>query len=828
MSAKRKPPLVFISFAHGTDAHDARVRGLAEQLRRDGVDARTYLTELFPEEGFILWMEREIRSADFVLMVCDAAYRRRSEGDEEPGVGTGVRWEARFIANLLHREGGINRKFIPVIFAPGDRVHIPTRFGDYPHFVVAEPGLDDPGYADLYRVVTGQPPVKVPIGGLVTLDALPPQPSAGEILARPWNAPPRNPFFTGRDDVLDRIRGSLLAGGRTALSGLGGMGKTQTALQYAYRHRGDHTAVFWIRADSEISLSSGFREIARLVLGPGEGEAHDAVHRAREWLATHPGWLIVFDNADVPDVLRPWLPPEGAGHVLLTSRAEVFDTVGIAAPVLLDQMGPAEARELLLRRTGRNRPGPGEAAAAAELAGELGYLPLALEQAGAFILENGSRFQDYLSGFRKTRLGLLEQHGPVAGDYPASVRTTWTINFAEVEKQSPASAELLRLSAFLSPDSVPHELLAAGAHELGPILSAALAGAGENPLTIDVVLTPLARFSLIRRDVEARTFGIHRMVQAVVSAGMQPSVHRLWAKRVVRAVSAAFPAITYGNWPSCERLLPQARIGAKWIDAMGLSSPEATTLVYRAGVYLRERGFADEAMRFSQRAAEIGKGVEHPGYGISLISLAAAQRDRKEYEAAEKTLVLALANAQSVPEPDETVVAACVNNLGDVYRLLGRFEEAEPLLRQALATRVALCGENDPSTARSHHDLGVLLLDTGAWSEAEAHLLRALEVRRALLQPGDPDLARSLDTAGRLYTRLGRHGEAEAMFREAIGIGEASLGRDHPRLALMYRNYAELLAQAGRHGEADEYGRRAEAVPARGEGPDPTSSGGLH
>ena len=378
------------------------------------------------------------------------------------------------------------------------------------------------------------------------------------------NLPERNPFFTGREQVLVRLQEALAARGRTALSGLGGVGKTQTAVEYAHRHLKEYDCIFLVSAASREGLLSGYVTIAGLLKLPEAGAQDqtlimDAVKR---WLGSHRGWLLVLDNADRPDIVKPFLPAEPTGHVLLTSRAQVFDTIGIVKPVDLNEMSPAEARTFLLKRTGREHEGGPEPNAASELAAELGFLPLALEQASAYIVRNESLFQDYLNSFRNRRLELLNKHGPVAGGYRESVRTTWSMNFRQLERESETAADLLRLSAFLSPDGIPLEFLTAGAPELGNLLSAALADVQEDPLVLDETLAPLTNFSLIRRQIETRNYSVHRLVQAVVRAEMDTETQHLWAERTVGAVNRAFPSAEFSTWALCERLLPQALASA--------------------------------------------------------------------------------------------------------------------------------------------------------------------------------------------------------------------------------------------------------------------------
>jgi len=227
---------------------------------------------------------------------------------------------------------------------------------------------------------------------------------------------------------------------------------------------------------------------------------------------------------------------------LLTSRAQVFDMLAISRPIKMQAMLPEEALMFLFNRTGRDEKDTAEKErdAAAQLASELGYLPLALEQSSAYITAKQARFQDYLTSYRKQRLKVLNKSRPKLGDYPASVATTWDLNVREVE-QMPAVLDLLRLSAFLSPEQIPLNLLIKGASHMGPASADLLAEAKDDPLVLDELLEPLTRYSLIRRDVAAHSYSIHRLVQEVVKDELDVATRRLWAERVVRMVNASIP-----------------------------------------------------------------------------------------------------------------------------------------------------------------------------------------------------------------------------------------------------------------------------------------------
>ncbi len=222
-----------------------------------------------------------------------------------------------------------------------------------------------------------------------------------------------------------------------------------------------------------------------------------------------------------------------------------------------------------------------ERQAARELASELDGLPLALEQAAAYVAAIQASYGQYLAGYRTRKLGLLERLGPVTGAYPATVAKTWLINFEQVEAASKPAADLLRLTAMLDPNEIPFELLTKGAKELGQPLCEAINP--SDPLSVHEVLEPLARFSLVGIDTEGRTYSIHRLVQGVVKDAMGGEGRRLGAERAVRAMNAAFSSVEVSSWPVCERLVPQAIAGSRLIEDFGLQCEEAGDLLNQAG-----------------------------------------------------------------------------------------------------------------------------------------------------------------------------------------------------------------------------------------------------
>jgi tetratricopeptide (TPR) repeat protein len=821
MSPER-PPKVFISYSHDSDEHMERVLALADRLRSDGVDAMIDQYVHDPEDGWQFWTEMQIKAADIVLAVCTETYLKRAERREEPGKGHGAIWEISVAYVLLYNQGMKNRKLVPVVFAETDRAFIPVPWQPYTNYYIAE----DKGYLDLYRRITDQPFITMPeLGKIESLPtrekAVPSRPPTKDTRARFWNVPhSRNDAFTGREQLLADLRADLLKKGKQALFGLGGVGKTQIAVEYAYRHRDEYTAVLWCFAGTEQSLRGGYAAIAALLDLPEKESQEQAkiTEAVKSWLEQNAGWLLVLDNADDPAMVKPFLPQGNTGHLLLTSRAYSFQKIGLVSPREVNVLSPDEAREFLLRRTGK---APTEKSEADALAKEVGYLPLALEQAAAYIAETGASFSSYLAAYRKQGVRLLENQGPVMGNdekeqQKRTVATAWALNFADVEKASPASAELLRLSAFLAPEAIPLELLEKGAAKLPEHLAAKLAELADNPLILDELLSSLLRFSLIRRDDEKRTYSIHPLVQEVVREGLSEEEQKAWAERTVRTVNAAFPDPTkFKIWPLCDRLLPHALACAGLIEFWDMEFAEATLLLNQTGYYLHQRAEYAQAEPLYQRALAIREkalGPEHPYTASSLNNLALLLHDQGKVEEAEPLYRRALAIDERALGADHPDTAIDLNNLAGLYRDQGRNQEAEPLLRRALAIREKALGAEHPDTASSLNNLAGFFYSEKKFMDAEPLFRRALEIREKALGPEHPDTAQSLNNLAEICRVQDKYAEAEPLYRRALAILEKVLGPDHPLTATSLNNIAELYRIQSRYQEAEPLFRRALAI----------------
>jgi AAA domain len=340
----------------------------------------------------------------------------------------------------------------------------------------------------------------------------------------------------GRDAVLEQLRSALEKRRRAALVGMPGVGKTQTAIEYAHRHRTDYSAVLWPGADSPETLTSGYVALARLLGLPQRNEPDQAVivTAVRRWLGATPDWLLVLDNADDLGAMRDLLPVNGPGHLLLTTRDPAV--LALAQPVEVAKMTPEEGAQLLLRRAGRlEADAPLERAEVEDrepslaLSRTLGGLPLALDQAGAYIVENSVSPAEYLELYKAEGARLRADRGALGDHDPVS--TTFALAFAKVEAASPATADLLRFGSFLAPEPIPEEIFLEGAPELGDRLGPAC----SCRYAFTAMISAAHRLSLLQRDPQSRTLSIHRLVQDVMRDMLDSEARRLWAEREVRA-----------------------------------------------------------------------------------------------------------------------------------------------------------------------------------------------------------------------------------------------------------------------------------------------------
>lgn len=684
-----------------------------------------------------------------------------------------------------------------------------------------------------------------------------------------WTVPnPRNPHFTGRDEVLRQLAQFLLPaipGTPTsihqamlvqtrALTGLGGIGKTQIAVEYAYRSReqGHYTHTLWINAASEEAIITSFITLAEALPdfpAKNETEQRKLVAAVERWLEQcQQRWLLIFDNVDDISLIQEYLPKQGNGSILLTTRANAVGSLAMSIEV--EAMSFMEGTHLLLRRARRlAQASDEEINEAGNIVVALDHFPLSLDQAGAYIDETGCSFADYLQIYQKHRQELLARRGKQATGYPDSVATTWSLSFQKIEQANPAAAELLRLCAMLAPDHIPEELIKNGALYWPPLLQQT----AMDLFAFNRMLEDLLTFSLVKRLAEGHFLSIHRLVQVVQRDAMKPEEQKHWAERVVRAVHGAFPRNPkndVSSWPQCLRYLEQAQACDTLIQQYQILLPEGVDLLNRTATYLREHALYPLAESLFQRAQrmreqqmependplyglavlyseqaqykeaealylrvlqlwELQLGTEHPQLAYPLNNLARIYGMQARYAEAEALCQRALQMRERHLEPEHPDIAASLNTLAGLYNWQGKYAEAEQMYLRAHQIWEQTLGTEHPQIAALLDGLAGLYYNQGKYAEAERLCQRALQMRESLLGPEHPHALGSRHNLANLYQEQGKYAEAEIIFRQTLQILESQLGPEHKNVAGWLNNLANLYSEQGKYAEAEPLYQRS-------------------
>jgi tetratricopeptide (TPR) repeat protein len=583
-------------------------------------------------------------------------------------------------------------------------------------------------------------------------------------------------LFKGREGFLRRLHESLSGDGKTAITGtrqalygLGGIGKTRAAVEYAWAHEVDYSALLFVVAETPEALRANLVALTKTLV-PQADTADDNVRLqgVLGWLAANSGWLLIFDNADSKEAMaavEALLKDLRGGRVVVTSRRSDFS--GNFAPLPLDVLPVADAASFLLERTeGRRRRSTDDEAKAREIAKELDGLALALEQAGAYIAKRRLTFDGYLQQWRSAQHDdVLKWFDATVTAYPKAVAVTWQTSVAQLTE--PGRRMLERFTWF-APERVPEFLL-----------DVPVPGAGDENL--HEALDDLATYSLVTRD-EGPYFLVHRLVQDVTRRSLTGERQQQRLLEALRWIDAAFP----GNsddvraWPHAEPLAPHAGAVASEADSAGIPDPTAR-LTNKLGSLLSSKALYAEAEPLYQRS---------------------------------------LAISERVLGPDHHDVGHALHGLAWLYRTQGRYAEAKPLLQRSLSIAEKAFGENHPNVGASLDNLAGLYLAEGRYPEAEPLYQRSLSISENALGPDHPSVGTSLNNLAGLYYAQRRYAEAESLYRRDLTICEKSLGAEHPDTGMSAGNLAKVLLDQGRYAEAGPLYERALHTLERALGPE--------
>ena len=755
----------FISYA---SADQAWAEWIAWELEANGYTTFLQAWDFGPAANFIALMHEGARNADYTLALLSPSYF--------PSDYTTAEWTAILAPDPLNR----GRRLVPVrvVDCRPEGLLGPLAYTDLAG--KSEPEARSALLAALQFLKKGRgKPAEQPSYPGARPAAVRRLPS---IRPEVFNVPERNRNFTGRREALEQLRTTLVAGGNaavTALHGLGGVGKTQLAIEYAWRYHTDYSHIWWVRAETPATLVSDFASLARKLpdaVRDGVADA-DAAAAALNWLRRNSGWLLVLDNASGPKELGDYLPSAPAGHTVVTSRNPAWR--GRAAPLDVDVFGPEEAVAFLLKRTGQS-----DEAAAQALCTELGDLPLALEQAAAYIETSGLTIAGYLDRYRQYSSKLLETSESAA--YPHSVAKTYGLSLDRLRSDSPASLALLDLLAFYAPEQIPRDLVE-------PHF--------ENPLRLDEVIAGLRRYSLITMAEDL--ISVHRLVQHVTRDRLRKSGEE--AKRVAAAIELADQAFRYQEdqletWPASTRQLPHVLAACGHGERLQVESTATGHLLNRAGLYLLDRGRLGEAEHAARRALAIAEnvyGLEHPNVASCAGNIGTILKAQGDLAGALRFAQRALSIDEKAYGPEHSMVAIRADNIGAILKAQGDLAEALEFSRRALAIHEKTCDPNHPNMAIRASNIGTILHAQGDVAGALEFSRRALTIDEKAYGPDHTNVARDANNIGQILLARGDLVEALRYAQRALAIDEKSYGPDHPNVARDANNIAGILKAQG-------------------------------
>ncbi|HEY1351928.1 MAG TPA: tetratricopeptide repeat protein, partial [Ktedonobacteraceae bacterium] len=627
-------------------------------------------------------------------------------------------------------------------------------------------------------------------------------PHVRERHAQIWTVPYRqNRCFVGRETLLACLATAFssweaLTTPVVVLTGLGGIGKTQTALEYAYRSSVHYQAIFWINAASQETLLADLVTLARTlgISTTRQAETQEHLLLVRRWLEQRQHWLLVLDALTDFSLALETLPLRSAGHVLVTTQHRVSQAV---ARVL--DVGPLteqEALSLLFLRSGlpslSARVLAEDSAAAQRLCRLFDGLPLALDQAGAYLEQTGCGVAEYEQRYRARHLPFLQRRGETVMDHPASVVATWSLTFQQVQAHDPCAADLLRVCAFLAPAVIPQAIFQQGASHLG----SHLASLEQDDLRFDAAIATLRQFSLIRRDSRTHTLSLHRLVQVVLRALMPADQQALWAGRVVQALCAAFPRRQEPVWAQCAFYLAHVSVCEELVTRYHLSFPDLGTVVYRVGRFFHEHGQYQEASACYQRARQFCQATplaaDPDGLPQILESLGWLALGRRHFAQAQACLDEAWTLKREIYGPTHLETARTLHILGRVAHAQRHCQQAERFYRQALQIKEQALGKEDAETATTILALGWLMFDQQQYAQASRFYQAALQIRLTVLGREHVGTAVVFHLLARLAQRQKQYPRAERLFFQALSIKKQTLCPDHPSLAITLQALARL------------------------------------
>ncbi|KAH8654872.1 hypothetical protein BGZ61DRAFT_405158, partial [Ilyonectria robusta] len=624
----------------------------------------------------------------------------------------------------------------------------------------------------------------------------------------------RNHDFVGREsilhDIVSRVPPDLDNDDcqRTAIEGLGGVGKTQVALEAIYQvHETHDCSIFWVPTINTTSFENAYREIGRQLGIPGlDNDQADVKTLVKLALSSETAgpWLLVIDNADDKELLFgdeglcKYLPFSRKGSILFTTRNhEVASNLDIPTTNILNmaEMNSSEATQLLhnnLRESQtRDMQSPGSLVAC------LAYLPLAIKQASSYMAKTGMSTTKYLDYFRsgdKTRIKLLSRDFEDRSRYDTirnPIAATWIISFDHILRDAPLAAEYLKFICLLAEKDIPVSLLPRG----------------EDDLAAEEAIGTLKGYAFITEREDSSSFDIHRLVRLAMRNWLEEEGE--WTQCftiVIQQLARVYPTSQHENKEVWTEYLPHAQAS---LEGRGECKDENALhrLLARVGNCYGYLGKLQVSMEIQQQTLELSTrvfGPEHPNTLGSMNNLAITLRKHGKYVAAKSMHRQTLELRKRILGPEHPGTLASMYGLASVLSSQRKYVAAERILQQTLDLQRVVLGPEHPDTLRSIHGLTLSLEMQGKHNTAEQIFQQTLDLRRVVLGPEHPDTLKSMHGLAVSLEMQGKHNTAEQIFQQTLDLQRVVLGPEHPDTVESMHSLAVSLGMQGKHNTAEQ------------------------
>jgi len=645
-------------------------------------------------------------------------------------------------------------------------------------------------------------------------------PSDGAItITEHSNLPERNEYFTGREKHLENIHALFSKKGRSintrqAVSGLGGVGKTQLAIEYAYRRCKDYKNCIWfVNAESSMTARDYFAEFAEhFGLGlPRNFKLNELQHAVKAWLANNTKWLLILDNLEFEDVIQPYLPEKINGRILVTTR-----NTDIVKPLELDTFDKNEALSFIKRRLSYDEKCGLEYYSknfkdfepeAPKLAGRLGYLPLALEQAVAYIKEVKSSIASYMSMLDQSGLEVFEdstskpEYYVKANEHEKIVTATWSISFKAIIHDG--SRQLMNLCAYMASDRIPVEFFS----EMCSMLPLPVKEDVADILVRNRIVTELRKYSLTGGTAEH--ISIHRLVQEVVRKHHLREKEIKWHEICFDMIEEYIPndVRTYSeNYAVTKKFISIAEhcdavTGHFSSKCVNEAEYERVAFTYhRLGGGYYATGEYSKSMEIKIRIISMLEqyvGETHPLTTTMYFNMANGHKLQGDFSTALELYEKVLATFEELYDFQIADTAMAYNGMSEVYRHQGKYDLAYEWANKALHVHKQFVVEEDLFTAKLYLGLASIYYDKGKYKDSLDLNYKALSIRQSVLGENNATTASVYTNIAQVYKAQGDYPKARELYYKAFEIQENIWGKEHPTLAIVRFNIAGLYHSEG-------------------------------